>query len=490
MINARRSRRFRVIAGSTSIVLLLTGCGLLGGGSDDDAVTATGAAFLDDWAAGRYAEAAAHTTDPAKAEELLRKVQDTLRVGGRSFRPGALSGCKDDQPCVLPFDATLSLTALGDWSYPGALTLKENPDGSDSARAWLVDWTPAVVHPKLTTDSALSRVRELPPRAEILDRDGEALVTDQEVLRVGVVAGKIAEADLKKLSELLDLNYDALAAAEPEHTGRPVRRGGGPTAGGVPGRRAEAERHQGCPVAKRHAPPRPDPAVRPRRARHRRPGDEGNAGEGRAHGLQCRRHRFVRSSGRLSAATGRATRRPGRTRQSRRPLGAGDPARVRAGGRHPLAGLPGQAGAGRRRTRAVVDHRERLAGGHRHRDRRDSRRRQQPGGSRGRGPRPRRPLPARLHLQSHHDHRAAARGAEAVRHGPLPVDHQRRRQELRELRRPRVAGLGAVQQGFHRVLQHRLHLQGQGPGAGRPDEGGDLLRYRRCVGRRDERLLR
>src|SRR4051794_16208147 len=102
------SRRIRVIAGGTSVVLLLTGCGLFGGGSDSDEVTATGAAFLADWAAGRYPEAAARTTDPGHAEELLRKVNSTLRVDSRSFRPGALTGCKDDKPCVLPFDATLS----------------------------------------------------------------------------------------------------------------------------------------------------------------------------------------------------------------------------------------------------------------------------------------------------------------------------------------------------------------------------------------------
>lgn len=218
MFHARRSRhseaptsrRIRAIAGGASIVLLLTGCGLFGADSDDGATT-TGAAFLDHWAAGRYAEAAARTTDPGQAEEVLRGVQDRLRVAGRSFRPGVLSGCKDDRPCVLAFDATLSLSALGDWSYPGALTLKENSDDSDPARAWLVDWSPAVVHPKLTGDSALARVRELPPRAEILDRKGEPLVSEQPVVRVGVVAGRIPDLELKKLTELLDLDYDALA---------------------------------------------------------------------------------------------------------------------------------------------------------------------------------------------------------------------------------------------------------------------------------------
>ncbi|HUR73722.1 MAG TPA: penicillin-binding transpeptidase domain-containing protein, partial [Sporichthya sp.] len=205
------SRRIRAIAGGASMVLLLTGCGVLGGGSDEDEVSATGAAFLADWAAGRYADAAARTTDPGQAEAVLRQMQDRLRVAGRSFRPGALSGCKDNQPCVLAFDATLSLAALGDWSYASALTLKANPDHSDPARAWQVDWSPAVVHPRLTRDSALARVRELPPRAPILDRGGKPLVSEQPVVRVGVVGGKIADPDLKKLAELLHLDYDGLA---------------------------------------------------------------------------------------------------------------------------------------------------------------------------------------------------------------------------------------------------------------------------------------
>ncbi len=204
------SRRIRAIAGGASIVLLLTGCGPFGGGSDEDEVTATGAAFLADWSAGRYADAAARTTDPRQAEAVLRKVQDTLRLGTRSFRPGVLSGCKDDRPCVLAFDATLSLDALGDWSYGGALTLKENPDHSDPARAWQVDWSPAVVHPKLTSDTALARVRKLPSRAPILGRDGDPLVIEREVVRVGVAAGKIPAQELAKLSEVLDVGYDGL----------------------------------------------------------------------------------------------------------------------------------------------------------------------------------------------------------------------------------------------------------------------------------------
>ena len=203
-------RRVRAIAGGASIVLLLTGCGFFGGGSDEDEVTATGEAFLADWAAGRHAEAAARTTDPRQAEQVLRDVQDGLRVARRSFRPGVLSGCEDDRPCVLAFDATLSLTALGDWSYSGALTLTKNPDDSDPARAWLVDWTPAVVHPKLTGDAALARVRELPPRAPILDRASRPLVTDQEVIRVGVVARKTLDQSVQKLATLLDLNYEGL----------------------------------------------------------------------------------------------------------------------------------------------------------------------------------------------------------------------------------------------------------------------------------------
>ncbi len=218
MINARRARRpepssgrrFRAIAGGAAIALLLSGCGVFGGGSDDDGATTTGAAFLEDWAAGRYPEAAARTTDPAQAEELLRGVQDKLRVADRSFRPGALSGCQDDLPCVLAFDATLSLSALGDWSYPGSLTLTANPDDSEAAGAWLVDWSPAAVHPKLTAGTALARVRELPPRAAILDREGRPLVTEQEVVRVGVVAQKTLDENVRKLATLLDLDYDSL----------------------------------------------------------------------------------------------------------------------------------------------------------------------------------------------------------------------------------------------------------------------------------------
>ncbi len=202
---APRLRQLRAVAGGASVALLLAGCGLLGGDDNSGEITAAGTAFLEDWAAGRYPEAAARTTDPAKAEQILKSVSDTLRLSSRTLRPGALTGCKNDEPCQLGFEATLSLATLGDWTYAGALTLTQ------VAEAWQVEWSPAVVHPKLTADTALARVRELPPRAPILDRENRPLVTDQEVVRVGITAGKTLEESIRKLAQVLDLNYETLA---------------------------------------------------------------------------------------------------------------------------------------------------------------------------------------------------------------------------------------------------------------------------------------
>ena len=200
------------LAGLTSVALLLAGCGgplgLPGGGDDEKADESTLAAtgFLDDWSAGRLTEAAARTTDPGRARAALEEIQTELRPDVRKFSPET-PDCSGDT-CRMDFGADLFLNALGDWKYSSALTVVKQKVGSENH--WIVAWSPSIIHPRLTDELKLGRSRGLPARAPILDRKGRALVENQKVWSVGVAAGRVPEGAVEDLAKLLDVNVDGL----------------------------------------------------------------------------------------------------------------------------------------------------------------------------------------------------------------------------------------------------------------------------------------
>ncbi|NIQ55338.1 MAG: penicillin-binding protein, partial [Gammaproteobacteria bacterium] len=57
------------------------------------------------------------------------------------------------------------------WQYRTTVRLSEGEDG------WQVIWEPAVVHPELADGDALAVRREAATRGDILDADGQPLVT-------------------------------------------------------------------------------------------------------------------------------------------------------------------------------------------------------------------------------------------------------------------------------------------------------------------------
>ena len=196
----------RLTAAAAAGALVLAGCGPFGS-SDKRAVEARkiGESFLAEWSANKLLEAGALTTDPKAAENALREVQTDLRPDERAFTPGDVA-CEKKAPCTLEFDAVLALNALGDWRWSSALQIVEQDD-----KTWKVAWAPSLIHPQLTPETRLRRVRDLPERAAILDRNGRPLVTEQAVKRVGVEAGKIPDGAIEDLAELLDVNVDGLA---------------------------------------------------------------------------------------------------------------------------------------------------------------------------------------------------------------------------------------------------------------------------------------
>ena len=144
------------------------------------------AAYLEawgrkDWAA-MQAQVAAPPADFAKRHTDMA---DALRVAGASFTPGAAT--VTDDRAELPFQAKLELRALGEWPYQGVLRLVRRDD------RWLVDWSPATLHPDLADGLRFQRTRTWPERAPILAADGSELAGPGPVVTVNVVGERVKD---------------------------------------------------------------------------------------------------------------------------------------------------------------------------------------------------------------------------------------------------------------------------------------------------------
>jgi hypothetical protein len=98
---------------------------------------------------------------------------------------------------------------IGGFSYGATIALARD-DGK-----WRVDWSPADVHPRLRGRSRLGTVRQAPPRAPILDRDGRPLVMARQVVRVGIDRAKVRDVDATaaELADVLKIDGGKLARA-------------------------------------------------------------------------------------------------------------------------------------------------------------------------------------------------------------------------------------------------------------------------------------
>ncbi|MBA3744754.1 penicillin-binding transpeptidase domain-containing protein, partial [Sporichthya sp.] len=192
--------------------LLISGCGVFGGdegggGGGGGGPRGVAESFLAEWAASRFSEASKRTTDPSAAAAALTAMQDTLHPGKREFSPGDLSGdCESTTGCRVEFDVGLQLDGLGEWRYASALQVVRATAGDE----WKVRWATSILHPRMTTATSFSRVRALPPRAPILGRDGDALVAEAPVVRVGIRAGSVPDGAIEDLAEVTDVNVDGL----------------------------------------------------------------------------------------------------------------------------------------------------------------------------------------------------------------------------------------------------------------------------------------
>ena len=479
----RGRRRRRLVAVAVVVVLAAAGAGawwLLRPVPEDPHLAAE--ALARAWSDGDLADAPFTADAP---DDLDERVAALLGDLAEQVPDVALTEvddpAADDAPLnsTARFEVTWSLPGGRSWSYDTTVAMVRVED----ELTWGLTWDPRVLHPDLADGLSLAVRRTTPPRGDLLATDGTALVTDREVVDVGIQPsrvedlGALASALADELATTLDVQLDRddlqarVEAADPdafvpvltlrEDDYLRVQEVVQPLPGTVFRRRATplaptrgfARFTLGSagPVTAEMIEQQPDryeaggrggalgPAGRLRRPPVRHPGARGAPG------------------GRGRPRRRRAVRRAGRTR----PAGDGHPRRTRPTcrrrrrGRHRLRDRPCRR-ATLRRPRAGPGQ---LLGGHVR-------------------PRPYRPGASRVDLQDR-DHGGAAhrdrpRTADPDRlpergHGRGP-DHQQRRVAAARHR--------AVPDGVRELLQHGLRAAVPGPRPHLAAAGGGAVRPR------------
>jgi cell division protein FtsI/penicillin-binding protein 2 len=179
-------RRWLIVAVVAVVVLAAAGAGawwLLRPKARPEPVAT---AYLEAWGRKDWAAMQAQVaTPPADFARRHTDMVEALRVTGASLAPGPAT--VTDDRAEVPFQARLRLRALGEWPYEGVLRLVRR-DGR-----WLVDWSPATLHPEMADGLAFQRTRTWPERAPILAADGSELAGPGPVVTIIVVGERVKD---------------------------------------------------------------------------------------------------------------------------------------------------------------------------------------------------------------------------------------------------------------------------------------------------------
>ncbi|MET0190000.1 MAG: penicillin-binding transpeptidase domain-containing protein [Pseudonocardia sediminis] len=167
------------------------------GGPDDAAQR-----FVTAWTAGDDNGAAAVTGDPTAAGAFLAKARDDLKPV--SLRADVADVRTEGETATADVDVTWDLGQNRTWTYRTALPLTEAEDTAANDTGWQVDWSPAVLAPRLGADQRpVLRTTNAAP-APVLDASGAPLLAPTPVVTVtldrraagdlGSTAGSLASA--------------------------------------------------------------------------------------------------------------------------------------------------------------------------------------------------------------------------------------------------------------------------------------------------------
>lgn len=203
------------------LALATAGCSLFGGSAKPTAAPtptvpagatadSTVAAFLQawqaNWSGAKNTDALTTLTGDAAFTTRLASVGTTMQVTTVALTPQGDPVCSPATTCQSNVKVDVTLTGLGAASWISPVVVKQGADG-----VWALDPSPGTIHPDLTDSNRIRRVRALPARAPILDRNGRKLAWSQPIVRVGLEAGKADAAAAKKLAGIVGTDGTALA---------------------------------------------------------------------------------------------------------------------------------------------------------------------------------------------------------------------------------------------------------------------------------------
>ena len=220
-----RPRRRAVVAGSAVGAVLVAG----GAGAwwwsrsrTDPASGASAAAqaVAAGWSQGRFGDldlvAAPGATSPADLGAEYARLTGTLASPPPTVTVSGVDTGRAEQGSAT---ATLAVSfdlAAGHGAAQGSVlaystTLHLTRSGEGEAARWRGIWEPALVHPELASGATFAVDRELPPRADVLARDGSPVVTETPVVRVGVQPSRTSDPAATATALAAALGVDAAA---------------------------------------------------------------------------------------------------------------------------------------------------------------------------------------------------------------------------------------------------------------------------------------
>nr|WP_202888543.1 penicillin-binding transpeptidase domain-containing protein [Kribbella solani] len=200
-----------------SSLLITAGCSdsKSGGKSGNSEQQASGAVikqFADAWVKawapnGKPDAAGALTDNPTVFAKRLDDVDSALVTSTVTVTPQGDPKCSDDNNCTQDLAVEAQLRGIGTMKWTSTAAAVKTGDN------WKVKASGDTIYPGLGDNNYLKRVRALPARASILDRNGVALTANRQVVIVGVASGtKATPATYAAFAKYLDVDAAKLAA--------------------------------------------------------------------------------------------------------------------------------------------------------------------------------------------------------------------------------------------------------------------------------------
>jgi cell division protein FtsI/penicillin-binding protein 2 len=186
-----RRHRFRATRRTSVFAALLLVCGLAAActGAPDPATGPEGqiAGLISAWQGLDPDKAADFTSDSAAAAVMLKEVFNSLRPDSVQISTGEVTR-NSENTATEAATLTWELPDAGSWTYPATWTWQRSANGS-----WLLDWSPAVVHPKLSSRQTLAVQTTDPQDGVLVDRNNNQIVSPVRVYSVVLLPAKVPD---------------------------------------------------------------------------------------------------------------------------------------------------------------------------------------------------------------------------------------------------------------------------------------------------------